>query len=498
MERQQQVEVQQQVSMPMGLRYDLAVSDSVPANRNIAQFLASNASVFGVSNNTIRINVSSGSFLDLKNALLQYELKNTTSQTIQLDGGADCVINRIRVLSSDGSEIERIDSYNIIASILDQYTTNDSSLRVLSALKGSPSRLDDTPLFDEFTFSTTGTAYDSSGTSTGLNLKASATIGGDLSLKNDKGGRGYDHKQADKLATTVVRKYSFGLKLGLFNSLTSKLLPPNTPFQLEIQLENSGANCLVNVGANAVPTFTVENVELHIPAITINDPAFMARMDDLMNRGMSWKANTYQHFVNTTSSSGSKDNIQLGARARSLKGLITVLRQNNNITANQKFKISKRSIQYVSDYIYKIGPNNYPIDRVEIKTCDTGDANGTDSNVRLTGNPSLNNVNIAEAYAQMLRLSGNLNQSNPSCLIGPEAFGQSEVNNGCGVLAIDLSAYSDGSVNSGINTNNNMPVSIEISKLSTVIASQDLQLDTFSVNELVIMRMPNGVLASSY
>src|SRR5210317_790894 len=126
MERQQQVEVQQQVSMPMGLRYDLAVSDSIPANRNIAQFLASNASVFGVSNNTIRINVSSGSFLDLKNALLQYELKNTTSQTIQLDGGADCVINRIRVLSSDGSEIERIDSYNIIASILDQYTTNDS------------------------------------------------------------------------------------------------------------------------------------------------------------------------------------------------------------------------------------------------------------------------------------------------------------------------------------------------------------------------------------
>ena len=53
-------------SLPLSLRYNLGVADAVPSSKNIAQFLASNASDFTPSNNTIRIPVGSPAFLDLR------------------------------------------------------------------------------------------------------------------------------------------------------------------------------------------------------------------------------------------------------------------------------------------------------------------------------------------------------------------------------------------------------------------------------------------------
>ena len=158
-----QMEVQQpSFGVPIGLQYRLSIADAVPSSHNISQFLASNASNFTPSNNTIRINVSSGAFLDLKNAVLEFDLKNTTgTDPCRLDGGAGCVINRIRILSSDGSEIERIDSYNLLDCVIDQYTSSDGDARIKSAQKGAPLFSDDTPAFDAV--SNTGSA---AGTST--------------------------------------------------------------------------------------------------------------------------------------------------------------------------------------------------------------------------------------------------------------------------------------------------------------------------------------------
>ena len=494
MERESQPE--QTLAMPLGMRFDLAISDAVPANRNIAQFLASNASDFNSSNNTIRINVSSGAFLDLKASVLQFELKNTTAtHTIQLDGQADCVINRIRVLSSDGSEIERIDSYNVISSVLDQYTTGDGAMRVNGVLKGAPQRMDDSPEFATVTLAGAAVAASIS-TVTGLTFANTGGLGGDLTIGNPLGGRGYDQTQCDKLATGIVRKYSFPLKCGFFNPATSKLLPPNSPFQLEITLESSGAACLVNLGADTAPSFQVNNVELHCPAVTVNDPGFMARLNGRMSSGMSWKCNSYQHYVNVTGANTGKDVIQISARARSLKGLITLMRKQSYLNSNQKFKISKRSIQYVNDYQYKIGSNNYPVDRVNIVTSTASTGTTVGARVRLADSAGLD---VSEAYTHALRLTGNLNQSNADTLIGIEAFAQSEVNNGVGILAMDLSAFSDGSVNSGMNTLNNLPCSLEFTRATPItIDAGSVQVDTYSVNELVIIRLASGVLAATY
>jgi len=87
---------QSQYALPLSLRYNLSVADAVPSQKNISQFLASNASTFTPANNTIRIPVGSPTFLDLNSALLQLTVKNTSGQVANLDGGADGLIRRCR------------------------------------------------------------------------------------------------------------------------------------------------------------------------------------------------------------------------------------------------------------------------------------------------------------------------------------------------------------------------------------------------------------------
>ena len=497
-----QMEVNQpSFGVPIGLQYRLSIADAVPSSHNIAQFLASNASDFTPSNNTVRINVSSGAFLDLKNAVLEFDLKNTTNtDAIRLDGGAGCVINRVRILSSDGSEIERLDSYNLLDAVIDQYTASEGDARIKSAQKGAPRFSDDTPAFDEvvgtsgaaaLTATAAASPYETGITATVVNTYTGST--GQTTVKlSGTGGIGYDPRQADVLNTGITRHYSFGLKCGFFNPSTAKLLPPNTPFQLEITL-GQAADCLVNLaGSNAV-NYQLNNAELHIPAVVVNDPNYMAMVNQRLNQGISYKCNSYDHFVNTTASGAGKDVIQISARARSLKGLMTVLRKQSKVSSDDDYKLSKRSIQYVSDYQYKVGSQNYPVDKVNLSTDLT--AGGTYSGGRIPFQTT-NNLNIAEAYNHALRLFGSLNLANANIKIGQEAFAQSENanNNGAGILAINLSSFSDGSVNSGLNTLNNLPVSLEFTKSAACNAI--LQVDSFSIKELIVMRSANGVLSS--
>ena len=159
-----------------------------------------------------------------------------------------------------------------------------------------------------------------------------------------------------------------------------------------------------------------------------------------------------------------------------------------------KYKLSKRSIQYVDDFCYRIGSSQYPSQKCQVKGIGAA-AGGTAAGTRITANDD-GGVNVGEAYSHVLRLTGNLNTQTAHNLISQESFAQSELNNGTGLIAMDLSAFADGSVNSGLNTLNNMPVSLEINR--TAAADAIIQTDTFSIHELVIIRDASGQLSSVY
>jgi len=104
-------------------------------------------------------------------------------------------------------------------------------------------------------------------------------------------------------------------------------------------------------------------------------------------------------------------------------------------------------------------------------------------------------MNISEAYTECLRVFGGLNSNMGSCVIGAEEYAQSTLNNGCGLIAVDLMSYSDGSVSSGINTASNaLPVVLNIQKNAKIVT--DYQVDTYAIKELVVMIDSFGALFS--
>lgn len=487
-------------SLPIGLRYNLGIADSVPAVRNISQYLSSNATTFsGTGTNVCRIPVSSGNFLDLKNALLQFEFE-ADGNIVQFDGSVAGIIEEINI-TAGGQTIETIRGYGQLDAILDQYSSSDTVLRQNAVLKGGIKQIDESASFGAIsaTVATTEVATLTPAT-TGITFKAKQTVGASTLASvyemSSLGGKGYDQEQTQVLNAGIKRKYSFALKAcGFFNPATNKLMPPNTPFMVSIQFA-PGQNCLVNKSSTtAAAAYKVSECELHIPEIQIMDPAFMSRMQARMAQGLAWKCNSYDHFVNTMAGSTGNTTVQISARARSLKGLMTVLRLQSNVSNVDAFKLSKRSIQYVSDFCYRIGSSQYPSQKCDIVTADTYAAGGTAAGTRVTLAAD-GDLNVGEAYSHVLRLTGNLNTAGAHNLISEESFAQSELNNGTGILAMDLSAFADGSVNSGLNTLNNMPVSLEVNR--TAAANGVIQTDTYSIHELVIIRDASGQLSSVY
>ena len=489
---------EQEMSLPLGLRYGLGVNDTVSSSRNLAQYLASNSGVFsGAGTNVARIPIASGNFLDLKNALVQFDFTNKGDGDCNLDGSAACVIEQISVIAG-GQTIETIRHYNQLDAVLDQYSTSTGAMHVHHALKGGVARIDDTPRFNVVAPGevTTGAIATLTQPTSGLIFKAEQTVTAGITSEyslEGLGGIGYDQTQTAVIGANKKQKFTFGLRgLGFFNPTTNKLLPPSTPFMLEIQFAPS-ANCLV-VPAGKTCDYTVENIEIHIPEIRINDATFMSRIQSRMASPMAWKCNSYDHFVNTMQAGDGATTIQLSARARSLKGLMTIIRKQAHVTNKLRYKLSKRTIQYVDEFSYRLGSTSYPNQPVHFATDLTGNT-GSAAGTRLP--VSAVSLDIGEPFSQAMRLFGNLNTPNANCLLSQESFGQSEENNGAGILAMDFSAYNDGSVNSGVNTLNNLPVSLELRR-TTANSVGTKQVDTYSIHELVIVRDGGGQLSSMY
>ena len=475
---------QSALAFPIGLRYNLSIQEGVAGSRNLARFSAENPSVFqGTQNNVVRIPVSSPGFLDLKNAVLGFDLKNTSAggtTVVTLDGGANAIIQRYRVLSSNGNEIERIDSYNQLACVLDQYSSNLSGLVSDSAMNGTPKRLSYTTKTPEVKADQTTKAVTMAD---GTTITVGTLTALELTVSNPSGGKGYMQEECDDLDTGITRHYESGLKGGFFNPSSAKMLPGNVSFILELTLAPPN-NCLKTAATTA--GFEARNFILSIPTVQIMDTNAMSRLNMRLSKGVAFQANTFHHHVNTVGSVG-PSSIQIGERSRVLKGLMSIFRYQADISDKTKFKISKRTIQPVNNYQYQIGSSQYPSNQINI-VCDKANSGAnaqTPAGTRL-GLSSTADMNISEAYSEVLRVFGGLNSNVSTTVIGQEPFAQSTLNNGCGLIAIDLQAYSDGSVTSGIDTaSNSLPVVLNTNLNGALTAT--MQVDTYSISQLTII-----------
>jgi hypothetical protein len=199
--------------------------------------------------------------------------------------------------------------------------------------------------------------------------------------------------------------------------------------------------------------------------------------------------------------------LQLADRSMALRAIFSVLRRQEFVNAGARFSQSKKSIQYAKAYQYQIGSDMYPPTQVQINAGSTV-AGGTVAGTRVYA-ADADNINVFESFAEAQRAFGTFGAKAPSAgLIGAESFARSEHNNGTGMLACDLSAYSDSQVISGIDTASQaLPVALRLQKSTCAASGADdpagiiagqgaIQVDSYCLCDIEFMLMPDGSLTS--
>ena len=522
------------------LKYGESTALGLPSVKTLREFHAENQSTFTPSNNIIRIPVSSMEFLDLMDCHLAFDFTNKSpaGNTVHLDGGASCVIDMVRVLSTQGVELERIEGYNLISTIIKQYTSTEVEMREDAALASGVSNL---LQIHEF---------------------------------NVVSGYGYNALMGETLDVNIKRHYELKLKAsGWFNPDLKKLLPPGSSFILEITLATgnealvkaqknfyfkaaamatantidlprhglvTGDRLIFNTNGNTEPTetagvisdgtivvvlvaatntITVENTDgtditwntgeadvgdrpfslnlvplttptvltyqleqlkLRIPAIRVEDPAFIDRVAMLKQRGYVWTAPSYKRYINTILNATGVETVQISDRSYSLDGLICVLRESGKVNSAANFGNSVRSINYLSSWQAQFGSQLYPPARIEYLS-----GSGSAAKHRAFGELAISqtqvDLNISEAYAECKRIFGY-----GRGVIDGEAFAQSEQNNGAGLMCISTRAYQDdGRLLSGLDTKSSaLPITLSMTK---VTANADDGTTTFGTSKTGVL-----------
>ena len=479
---------------PIGLKYpSMRKHEGYRASRHLTKFNAENSSVFTASNNVCRIPVQSGSFLDLNQAVLNFQLKNNaTGHPIQLDDTASCVINRIRVLNLQGGELERLESYGLLSNVLEHYTGTFDDYNTTSALSGGPGKFDYTP--SQANIAAAGANVDA------LSGKTLTIAGGGTVATVNIGGQGFLQNQSDILNNNITRNYSLKLKGAWFNPDHKNYLPANSGFVLEISF-GTGAASFVEATDTADAIYAIENVILSVPAIRIDDADLMNRMN-LNNRSMSWTGTTFSHHINTTPiGANANDAIQLSVRCFVLKGLMSIFRKQGDVNARNKFSQSKCTLQGLSNYVYQIGSQTYPQQQIELAisagaTLVTG---GTAAGTRCIL-ASTDDNKISEAYGEVVRFFKGMkgDHSQGGGLVNPEAYCQGPNNNGAGIIAVSTEPYgADANIHNGIDTASTaMPVQLQFNKSANALSVQ--QIDTYAMCQIQFMRDADGNLSSEY
>jgi hypothetical protein len=132
------------VGRPKGIQYRTLAPMAMRAVARDVKFYPSQSGTYSYTGqNTIQIPVvGSTGFLDAQNSYLHFKITNTCtnaagSAIASIDGSAYSLFNRFRVIGSMGDEVERIDRFNKLASVLVDYNMTPQHRRTLgSAVAG--------------------------------------------------------------------------------------------------------------------------------------------------------------------------------------------------------------------------------------------------------------------------------------------------------------------------------------------------------------------------
>ena len=509
------------VPFPEGVKYNSKLPQAVASGRvaNRKYFATNSNSVFSYSTtNEIRIDVNAdrNTFLNTAQGYLEFNL-GVQNQSVILDGSAASWISQFRIQSL-GADVEMISSYNLLFTILLQYTSSVSSLVSSNALMGSYRGVNMVPKFGQ-------------GTVGGVEINSNvftmdnATAGVGLVNFESTGGRcNINPFDCESISLGTMKTFAVPLISGFLSGDTYLPVGSSKGFTIILTLAQ---NELLGTYGAAGGTYTISNISYNVPVITITDPSFIQAYDSMFEdqQRISFYGQTYKNSVSSLIGSGGQQTLLVNDRSKSLNGVICALRANNvAIPAFDRCSLSCRTIAQVSSFCIKIGDVQYPQSQIDITAngVSGGQIDGGRADTQYRGlGADQNNLNISRAMAEVMKVFRSLHSSLGTGCVSADNFCSDEgldltlapsnlpmasttvkadrlSHYGMGILGVDLSCYSGDENNiSGIDTaSNNLNLSLLFNFQTLVGASYETQ--TYCVVDAIYSLNYDGSFSAYY
>lgn len=311
-------------AIPKSLRYSEVVPKGVQATPSFAPFLPSNGSSF-TAGQVCRIPIQAYSqFLDTKHSYLSFDV-TTTAGAVAIgagnaihDAGGHGMIQRLRVLSANNQELERIDDYAHITMLLSDMVRSFGNQNSYGAINE------------------------------GLRSQGTATT-----------FRKYIGINANTSLTT-----SFALPLhlsGCLGLLLSKFLPlPIINNGLVLELTFAPIN-YAYAGADVanIASYSVSNIQYNACLIQ-PESAFLDTFKNIVAQsGLVLSTTSFRNYVQTLNNTNGTNTLKIVDSLKSVKSFFGTLRRTAILNDGAQFSISNRGREQLSSYFLRL--NNVPL-----------------------------------------------------------------------------------------------------------------------------------------
>jgi len=448
---------QDTASLPLAVRYGIALSPAVMGQQTMSRFDAVNGSTFsmGASSQEIRINVSAPGFLLGSHSYLHFELTNTGSKIVKLQNSSADIIESLRI-ESNGVELERLDGYNMYDGIIKNYQ-NQESTAIVGSVEGTPHPA----------------------------LSASAQVGtGVLSnIAKTNGSNSYVLRlNSGFLSGGALKKAIPLIGTGGF-TIVLRLATISEAF---IQVNDNGTQ---SDGASTDAVISVKNPRFYAPVFQIEDAGFAQRYSTMLNSmGIEWSGVTSKRYTNqlAVGGVGNINILQLNDRSLSLRGFATAIRPNANADAFKTNSLSS-DVTMCTRYRYMISGQESPLGGIDVATNNPGRAYLEALNLFTDMNDPHTVVNYGLFLSSGVATSGD-DEGKP---------GDTSNTYSKGSICVNLKKYGDRNLNlTGLNTAmSTTPSTVE---LTCRKVHEVMRVDTFAICDAIYRLDANGAFSSVY
>ena len=437
-------------TLPSQMRFSDLTPLGLSSKSKKVKFLPNNGGPFSNVNNIIRIPISSASaFLDpsFTSLKLTYTNINSAGVAVQFDSSANSIIQRIRLVSASGGDLEDIRNYGYLVSML-------------SDLHYS--------LHQRFTKSYEGYGYQGI-----TNGGVAAQVGG-AAVVAQVASAAVTETSIGTGETTMANNGSTTVILPILSSLIGTSARKYLPLFLtgQIMLEIELAN-LYNpfVSAAATSGYSISSVELHCQMVEFDADVNQNLIQMSMKNGLFLHGNFWSSYFNAVPNAS--PNITISERLKSVKSIFSCF---SLTPADSTTRYMARHHGGLTSLSFTIGSDHYPTQPI------IGDSTSSGSN--------------CEYILETLKAIGEYGNTLHQSIINPVNFasvGVSLTSVGRAVYGIDLDAFSKSPIESGVNTVLNNPITINV----TNGAIAGLVNYTFLLYDVLFHITPDGQFVAS-